>query len=233
LEMKKALSIGLVLMGVCALNAASRSIKGVVFENFLEPAVNGSVYLDLNGYASIDIAILIDDQGCVNDWLTLRTNDKLLIASVANVIDMWNFEAPTLAGEPSWSYIELNISFQGSGRVVTINPTMAVQSLFNLVRDDFYMVVPFSELDMIPEPIIMDAPVLHSSLLENNSGKTVRFQFFIDAEGNVRMPIVKESETENVVTAVILESLLKWKFAPPTRYGEHVGTIAMIPFNIP
>lgn len=222
----------LAVAGVCALQASNNVKKGVIFQKFIEPQINGSLYLDINGHASIDVAILFNDQGYVDDWLTVRTNDKLLIKSISNVIDGWKFNPPMLDGESSWGYIELNLFFLKKGGVLTITPREAVLALFNIMNDDFQMVVPFKELDRIPKPIMMEAPALHKSLYNNNSGKTVLFEFFIDKEGKVRMPLVKESSTENVVTAIILESLLKWKFEPPTHKGVRVATKASIPFNV-
>lgn len=224
--------IGLMLAGFCALEASIRSERGVDFEKFIEPRVNGSLYLNMNGQASIDIAILVNEQGEIDDWLTIRTNDRILISSVGNVIDKWKLKPAMYEGKPSWSYTELHIEFIQSGAVINIGIQEAVVGLFHNMHDDFEMVVPFSNLDSIPKPIVMETPVLHSSMFRKNIGRTVKFEFFIDENGNVRMPIVKESNAENTATAIILESLLKWKFEAPRKNGTKVATKAVIPFDV-
>ena len=202
------------------------------FEEYRDPVIVKSLYLDVNGRGSIDIAILFDDQGNAHDWLPLRTNDKTFVRAVGRAIEHWRIEPPQYEGEQSWCYTELSIEFRQSGAVVSITAAEAVMSFFKTMRDDIRMVVPFSELDRIPKPIEMDTPAVHTSLGERNRGRTVRFEFFIDQDGNVRMPIVKDSETENIVTAIILESLLNWKFEPPTRHGVPVSTKAIVPFKV-
>jgi hypothetical protein len=224
--------IGLMLAGFCALDAAKLSEKGIKFEKFIEPTVNGSLYLDMNGQASIDIAILVNEQGEIDDWIPLRTNDKLLINSIGNVIDKWRLKPAMFEGKPSWCYTELHVEFMQTGAVVNIGIQEAVISMFHTMHDDFALVVPFSDLDSIPKPIVMETPTLSSNLFSNNIGRTVKFEFFIDEDGNVRMPIVKESSAERMATAIILDSLLKWKFEAPTKNGTRVATRAIIPFDV-
>ena len=224
--------LGVMLAGVCALDAARKTGSEAVFDKFVEPIVVGSNYLDLKGEASIDIAVLINEEGIVDDWLTLRTNDRLLISAIGNVIGDWRFKPTIRNGEPSWSYTEFQIVFRKSGTIVNMGIPESVMGFFHTFTDDFQLTVPFRELDSIPKPISMETPTLHSSLFRNNIGKKVKFEFFIDRDGNVRMPIVKESTTENTATAIILESLLKWKFEPPTKNGVRVATKAVIPFDV-
>lgn len=224
--------LGVILAGVCALDAAKKPQKEISFDKFVEPVVLGSTFLDMKGEASIDIAVLINEEGIVDDWLPLRTNDKLLIASINNVIGEWRFKPVMRDGEPSWSYLEFQIMFRKSGAIVNMSILESVIGFFHAWVDDFHLMVPFRELDSIPKPISMEAPTLHSSIFQNNIGKTVKFEFFIDQDGNVRMPIVKESTTENQATAIILDSLLKWKFEPPTKNGVKVATKAIIPFDV-
>ena len=225
--------LGLMLAGFCAVNAATeQATRKVIFNKFVEPVVTGSTYLDMKGEASIDIAVLVDEQGRVDDWLPLRTNDRVLVAAIRNVIDSWIFQPTMYNGEPSWSYTEFRIDFKKTGGVVNMSIPEAIMGFFHTWIDDFQLVVPFKELDSIPKPIKMETPSLDRDMFRNNLGKTVKFEFFIDEDGNVRMPIVKESTAENMAAAVILESLLKWKFEPPTRNGVRVSTKAIIPFDV-
>jgi hypothetical protein len=223
-----------ILILALAVSAASAAYaqQEKILLRYVEPAVVNSTYLDINGEASIDIAVLINDEGYVDDWITLRTNDRVLISAINNVIEKWRFVPATMDGEPSWSYRELIFHFEKRGSVITMTTMESVMSFFKLLNDDHILVVPFRELDRIPAPVVMDKPVLHTSMLENHRGKTVKFEFFIDDKGKVRMPIVKESDAGNQVTAILLESLLKWEFEPPVKNGRRVATKAVIPFLV-
>lgn len=206
----------------------------LVFEKFVKPWIHDSLYLNVNGVATIDGAFLFNEEGYVDDWVPIRTNDMKLIQSINNVVKDWKIEPVTLNGEPSWSYIEFQIRFVSEGAVVSLTPLEAVISFTKSMRDDFHLVIPFHELDAIPKPIKMETPRISTQLAKDNSGETVKFEFFIDQEGKVRIPIVKEEyNTEEIAAAIMLESLLKWEFEPPTRRGRPVITRAVIPFRIP
>jgi len=207
--------------------------KTLVFEKYTKPWANNSQFLNVNGNASIDIAVLFNDQGYVDDWVPIRTNDIKLIQSIRNVIGEWKITAPLDDGVPLWTYVNLEVKFQQDGAVVSLTPMEAAMRMSGSLHDDFQLLVPFRELDSIPTPIQMEQPKLTQRLVENNSGAVVKFEFFIDENGKVRMPIVKECDTEEIAAAIMLDSLLKWKFEPPTRKGKPVMTKAIIPFLIP
>ncbi|MEQ9823911.1 MAG: hypothetical protein ABQ298_05965 [Puniceicoccaceae bacterium] len=208
--------------------------KVLVFEKFVKPWIHDSLYLNVNGVATIDGAFLFNDKGYVDDWVPIRTNDMKLIQSINNVIGEWKIEPVTYNGEPSWSYIEFQIRFVNEGAVVSLTPLEAVISFTKSMRDDFHLVIPFRDLDSIPKPIHMETPRISPQLARDSSGETVTFEFFIDQKGKVRIPIIKEDyNTEELAAAIMLESLLKWEFEPPTRNGKAVITRAVIPFRIP
>lgn len=212
----------------------AKNEKTLVFEKFVKPWVLDSLYLNVNGVATIHGAFLFNDEGYVDDWVPIRTNDMKLIQSINNVVNDWKIEPAELDGQPSWSYIEFEIRFVSEGTVVSLTPLEAVVSFTKSMRDDFDLVVPFRELDAIPKPIKMETPRMSPQLIKGSSGETVTFEFFIDQHGKVRIPIVKEEfNTEELAAAIMLESLLKWEFEPPTRNGRPVITRAMIPFRIP
>lgn len=214
--------------------SSSKDEKVLVFEKFVKPWITNSTYLNVNGYLTIDCGFLFDDSGFVEDWIPIRTNDVDVIQSIDQVVKDWKIQPPVVNGIPSWSYVEFQIRFVNEGAVVSLTPLEAVLSFTKTMRDDFQLVVPFSELDSIPRPIKMDAPKLSPALVHANSGQIVRFEFFIDQEGKVRIPIIKEKiDTEAMAATIMLESLLKWEFEPPHKNGKAVLTRAVIPFRIP
>ena len=229
----KLIIVSLCLFAVVGcLTAKSSSKDTMVLNKFVEPFVGGSKYLEINGRATIDLAILADDQGKVDDWIPIRTHDMMFVDAIERVIDEWIFEPSMIDGEPVWSYFEVKIVFDSSGSIVSLLAGDAVVSLYNMMRDDHHIVVPFKELDRIPAPVEMKTPPVHTSLVRRNAGNEVKFQFFIDQEGNVRLPVVKELDTEIVVAGIILETLMDWKFEPPTKNGKPVMTRAVVPFRV-
>ena len=102
-----------------------------------------------------------------------------------------------------------------------------------MLDDDFDLVVPFSQLDSIPRPVYMEEFALHTGLLDQPYTEFIYYEFFIDEEGNVRMPVLRNSDASYDVLAVIYDSLLKWKFEPPTRNGRPVITRVIQPFRLP
>ena len=229
----KILIVLMVSVSAFGLSLNADDEKTLVFEKFVKPWIADSTFLNVNGVASINVAVLFDDKGVVEDWIPIRTNDLKLVQSIRNVINEWRIKPPIMKGEPSWSFVSLQVRFEHRGAVVSMTPVETLMSLTGSLRDDFHLLVPFSELDSIPKPIEMESPRLSTQLLENNSGQVVEFEFFIDREGKVRMPIVREFEAEEVAAAIMMESLLKWRFEPPTRRGEPVMTRAVVPFKIP
>jgi len=208
--------------------------KTLVFEKFAKPWINDSQFLNINGEATIDCAFLFNEEGYVDDWIPIRTNDIKLIQSIRNVVELWKIKPPVYNGEPYWSYMEFKIRFVHEGAVVSLSPIETFMAATGSMRDDFQLLVPFSELDSIPKPIKMETPKLSPKLTANSKGETVKFEFFIDQNGKVRIPIIKEDfNTEVMAAAIMLESLLKWEFEPPTKNGKPVATRAVIPFRIP
>jgi hypothetical protein len=224
----------LIQASLMAESGSKREKNELYFERFVKPWVLDSTYLNVNGEATIDVAMLFDDTGRVDDWLPIRTNDMKLVQSIQNVVGEWRIRPPHSDGVPVWSYYEFEVRFLSDGAVVSLSMMEAVMSFTKTMRDNLQLVVPFSELDGIPRPLHMEPPRMDPKLLASSSGESVIFEFFIDSGGKVRMPLVKNQHgVEEVAAAIMLDSLLKWEFEPPRRHGRAVSTRAKIPFRIP
>jgi hypothetical protein len=223
------------ILAICGVwGAEERQPVKFVLEKFEEPVVYGCRQLELTGEARISIAILIDEKGSVNDWMPLVATDRVLVNSISEVIGSWKFRPSIQDGEAVWAYGEVEILFQQRGSVLNLSMTETIQSLYNFDKfnPDKQLVFPFAKLDKIPAPIQMDAPKIHKSLLKPGAGNTVKFEFFIDEKGNVRMPRLKEADMDMTAAGIILEKLLLWKFETPTVNGVPVATRASLPFTV-
>ncbi len=208
------------------------ALKLIEFE---EPYLNASRNLAINGEVTMRMAVLIDEEGNIFDWMPTHTSDRMLIPAMKNVINKWKFE-PVLdeEGEPSWLYATISFKLIMTGQLVNLTMMEAAQSKFpHLLDDDFDLVIPFSRLDSIPRPVYMEELTVYEGMLDAPHTEFIFYEFFIDEEGNVRMPVLRNSDASYDVLAVIYESLMKWKFEPPTRNGRPVVTRVIQPFKLP
>lgn len=211
---------------------AEEESEEIIVEKFVEPFVENVYFLKINGHATLDIAVLIDHEGKVDDWVPIRTNDMGLVRAVDQVIDDWEFRPTLRDGDPVWTYGEISLRFEQTGGIVDLSISDSVLSFYNLMRDDIQIVVPFSELDRIPKPVKMEMPGVHRSLIEIGTTQSIRIEFFIDQEGKVRLPIIRELEGRVEVAGIVLENVMKWEFEPPMKYGKEVITRAVVPVKV-
>lgn len=197
------------------------------------PGVIDSLYLDINGEVSITLAVLFNDQGLVDDWIPVRTNDVKMVQYIRQVIGDWKMYPPIDESDaPQWSYYEFEIKFENKSVILDLTVMESVMNFFNLAKDDIFLVVPYNALDSAPKLIVSATPELPKELLQTSAGKTLEIQFFIDKDGNVRLPVVKQSDVEPISKGILLDTLKSWKFETPMRNGKPVATRAIVPFQI-
>ena len=217
-------------------NAATFGSKEnhIVFQNMPTPGVIDSLYLDVNGEVAITLAVLFDDQGIVNDWMPLHTNDIKMVDYIAGVIKEWKMYPPLDAdGQPQWSYYEFELKLKNDSVILNLTVMESVMNFFDLQKGEIYLVVPFQKLDTPPKLLKGSQPELPRELLQKNSGQTLEIQCFIDKNGNVRLPVIKQSDLEPAVKGILLDTLLSWNFEPPMLKETPVATRAIIPFKLP
>jgi len=197
------------------------------------PGVIDSLYLDINGEVSITLAVLFNDQGLVDDWIPVRTNDVKMVQYIRQVIGDWKMYPPIDESDaPQWSYYEFEIKFENKSVILDLTVMESVMNFFNLAKDDIFLVVPYNALDSAPKLIVSATPELPKELLQTSAGKTLEIQFFIDKDGNVRLPVVKQSDVEPISKGILLDTLKSWKFETPMRNGKPVATRAIVPFQM-
>ncbi|MDQ8203111.1 energy transducer TonB [Pelagicoccus sp. SDUM812003] len=186
---------------------------------------------------SVVVALSVDELGYLTDWLVLEATDREFALAVAEVIDYWTFEPAKRGGIPFYTEQMLPIYFSdagGQGRKRT-------KGRFSI--SDFFQDVPSmspamryrlnpivfanaSELDEAPTLLFGVEPRIPAAEQASCSGEEAVFEFYVDQEGNVRMPTLLEKGegVSPLVTSAAQYALEQWRFEPLTKAGQPVVT---------
>jgi len=178
------------------------------------------------------IAISVNAEGKLVDHLVIGYSHKPFADSAVEAIKDWRFDPARLNGEPIPAVTELTISFAATGVVVSLNFQEAVEQFYRgLHRPGYeYELCTFRQIDRIPNPLSVVAPIYPAQLTKKGIAGSVRITFFIDETGSVRLPAILEAD-DYVLAEFAVDAIRKWKFEPPTRRGEPVLVKAMQVFN--
>ena len=173
------------------------------------------------GHVRMEISVGPD--GKLGEWLvTAHTHQRFADAAVAALKDL-SFEPARWRGEPVPVCITLNFDFEVKGVVISLSSSEVLANQFNtmLYQQDAYSTCTLRELDRIPVPRKAVAPVYPKELADRGDSGAISVEFFIDEQGNVRMPYVLGRP--NVALAnLAVDAVRQWTFEPPTRKGQPV-----------
>ncbi len=185
---------------------------------------------------SATFAIYINQFGELEDYLLLEADHIDFAKSVENVIPDWKFSVPRVDGESAAIASKIKVNFErGKGIVYErIGYDSIMPSFVSLAQyKDSYHVYTLDELDSIPIPTHIEKPSFHIDMLEEREVVNAVFQFYIDTEGNVRIPTLREADdrVDERLLVIAQNALLQWKFEPPLRHGRPVVAKAAQPFR--
>ena len=184
----------------------------------------------------VRVVINVDAAGKLVDYLvTGYTHRALADEWELNVRD-WSFEPARQRGTPVATRGEVIFSFQARGMVVSLRPNdVAAMSVNRLVSPTL--------TSLICRPSELDEPVRALRVVEPqnpirrasppSTRPTVLIDFYIDAEGRPRMPVILRATHESYASAAV-EALLQWEFNPPARHGRPtmVRATQLFTFNV-
>ena len=183
---------------------------------------------------SATFAIYVDQTGKLRDYLLLEATKTAFAKEVERVLSDWDYSVPLVDGEPSAIVSTVKVNFERSGLVVYESPGLGLLNPWNRMIEGLeYRVYALWELDRIPEPIEIVKPDFHVELLEDRDLVTAVFDFYIDQEGRVRIPTLREADdkVDERLLVIAQESLLQWRFNAPTVNGKRVVAKAAQPFR--
>jgi outer membrane biosynthesis protein TonB len=169
------------------------------------------------------VVINTDASGKLVDWLVVGYSHREFADAAVVAIKQWRFEPARLRGEPVGTTVELSFYFEAKGVVVSTTSADILEGQLMRIMKGSYAYQPCSlrELDRIPTPIVTITPQYSSALAQKGVKGKVTVEFFIDETGAVRLP-AGSAKDDTLLTALAIDALHQWKFAPPTSKGRGV-----------
>jgi TonB family protein len=179
------------------------------------------------------IVLSIDAEGKLDDYLVVGYTKREFADAALVAIKQWKFEPAISNGQPVPVVSEVNIMYEATGVVVSLNASEAIAAmLYWWERSNRfeYHPVAMKDIDRIPIPQNVVAPIYPRELANKGVKGDVSIVFYINEEGVVRMPAVSEAADMRLAD-LAMQALLSWKFEPPTRRGRPVLVRAVQTFK--
>ena len=180
-------------------------------------------------------AIFINQFGELADYLPLEATHIDFAEAVEKVLPDWDYSVPYVDGKTAAIVSRIKVTFERGKGVVYETTGYDHYSHVNALHEtqSAYRTYSVAELDSIPEPIHIEKPAFHIELLEERNLVNAVFEFYIDENGKVRMPTLREADDKVDERLLILaqEALLQWRFNAPTRDGQPVVARTALPFR--
>jgi TonB family protein len=219
------LALGFAALGVWAQNGAPAADRKSV--KVIETATPVFPYkLTELGYSTGEVRIVlgIDEAGKLTDWLVIAYTHRKFADEALVAIRKWQFEPARIQGRPVAAQLEVTISFESSGAIVTYNDMGTYLQRLDSARlssTEAYQPCSLQEIDRIPTPLNAVTPVYPTDLAKRGLKGAVTVEFFIDETGRVRMPAILRADYDELAPLAV-EALQQWRFEPPTRKGQPV-----------
>jgi TonB family protein len=174
--------------------------------------------------AEARVVILVDADGKLQDYLVAGYSHPEIVPEAIASLRAWTYEPARRRGEPVGTRAEIALRFEARGAVLSLSSVDSITVNLNRLaaKPMTSLVCKLSELDAPPQRIETVTP-RHpgKNLPRSHARATASVDFYIDAAGRPRMPVVTRA-THELFGAAAVEALEQWRFAPPTRDGEPV-----------
>lgn len=194
--------------------------------------------LKLEGFSKGQVSLLLEIsyEGELLDWLVYRADHKRFVGAVEAVIADWKFSQPSRNGNPISVIARVDVNFESTGDIVSLDHFGAFQQMtkFNERYSPHAVgIAAVAQLDAPPSAIHVAPPLIAQSLLDKHGSGICVFKFFIDTEGNVRLPHLSKVEgyVDDRLILAAQDALAQWRFVPPTIGGRAVVVEVSQPFH--
>ena len=179
------------------------------------------------------IATCIGADGRIADTLVLGYSHESLVRPTLEAMKEWKATPARLDGESVPVQMVLSFDFSLEGAVITAN--IANHFLFGGFErvGEGAMVNRLQDakgLDQPPSLISQAKPRYAEDAEKQGIRGKVQVEFYIDEQGTVRMPAIKEMANP-YLAAQAVEAVRAWKFTPPTHLGKPVLVAATQEFS--
>jgi len=178
------------------------------------------------------VIINVDMEGRLADVLVSGYTNKAFADEAVNLLKQWRYEAATEDGRPVAMRTEVRFIFSSQGRVVSLNAIDASNRYFDQVgmRSMVSNVCQTDELDR-PLATVQAVARLQATKgsLPAGAASAVIIDFYVDENGQPRMPVVVNSPPTALAQAAV-DALNQFRFNTPTRGGKPVTVRAQQKF---
>jgi TonB family protein len=180
-------------------------------------------------YGEARVVISVDEEGTLTDHLVTGYTNEAFAEAAVGALKRWSYEAARAKGKPRASRADVLFIFRDKGVIVQNLPGALEQHRTFGAFQDRYTFQPckLGELDRTPTPIQVVPPVVAKS----SRMHTVTVEFYIDAEGRVRMPAVARESADDAYAAAAVSAVEQWRFESPLRKGKPVLVYAQQEFS--
>jgi protein TonB len=218
----------------CVIHAAElKNFENASFQKYDEPIFPPILKFEGITDGHVELIIDINEDGTVADWIPLRSTHRLLTESVGRSLENWRFNPAKTDGEPIPVAQKILFNFDHSGTVLISGTALDLHMRWirELGVQDDRMAFQLPDLDQLPEPTEIVRPLIPESMAKENLSGTVMVSFYIDTQGNVRIPVAIEWDGDIMFAKSAIHAITQWKFNPPKRMGRPVVVHAIQPFH--
>ena len=174
----------------------------------------------------VSVMVWVDDTGRLLDWLLVGYTHPVFAKEVLEVLPKWKFKPAHWQGQPINTRTELQFSFKNSEtiRVISADLGMSVR-LKGLTpgKKPAKRIYDAEELDEPLDAVVEIAPRPPERLGAVAREGSVVVEYLVDANGQVRMPLIISSDDPASTNSVLL-SITEWRYAVPRHIGQPVIT---------
>lgn len=174
----------------------------------------------------------VDGLGQLGDLMVVAYTREEFADAALDAVRQWRFRPYRVEGRPVTTIMRVAFQYT-AGEVVAVD-TMSVPGPLPLPRIGggkfVHQPCPAAELDEPVRSLSAAPPLYPSSLSDQGLTGLVRVEFYIDADGEVRFPLVV-SNAHPLLASVVTAAVKEWRFQPPRRKGRPVLVFAAQEFK--
>lgn len=225
------LSLLLAVVGALPVPAAFQSMQ-VSPDNVMPQYPNNLLLAGITrGYAVV--AVSIDAEGKLREALPLAYTRPEFARATLAAVGEWQYIPARLDGERVPVQTEIRVDYTLEGAVITTNiVNHFFFDSFENAGDNAAVYQP-GRPDRLDAPLVRiagTAPKYALNAARAGVSGTVQVRFYVDAQGEVRMPSVAGG-TDRYLMDQAVTAVRGWKFTPPTIRGSPVLIAASQEFN--
>lgn len=222
----------LILLGALAAPYLQAATEPFTIETTVIPQLSPVMLMQGVTEGKIVFAIDVDEQGRLTDWLVLGYTHPALVRNCVNALRDWKFQPARVDGVPVPIQTELTINLKAEGVVINRTSDVPIDDYLRRIFGARMLSKQRAarELDAVPALVKKAAPKYAKDAQKQGVHGNVKVHFYIDENGEVRMPSV-DGEAHPYLAAEAIAAVRGWRFARPTADGKPVTVAALQEFH--